>query len=95
LALVLSGQNAALCVVGGRGTGKSRCLFGASQEFHGVLAKFADAYYGLEENRFVELAISQIYDEQVAGMSARPVSQNVFRCATYFPRLRDGPLKMT
>jgi len=75
LEIVVSGHNAALCVVGGKDTGKSRCLFGTLLEFDGVLSKFADAYYGLEGNRFVELAISQIYDEQVSAGAIRGISR--------------------
>ena len=66
LQLVRDGHDAALCVVGSRGTGKSRCLFGYMHEFDGMLSKFSEAYYSpKEKNRFVELAISQIYGEQV------------------------------
>jgi len=55
---VLMGKDAALCVIGGIGSGKSRNILGA-------LLKFADSFFHAEAIRVMQVAIIQIYDEQV------------------------------
>lgn len=67
---VLAGHDAGLCLIGGRRTGKSSCLLGASgdQVITGLLPQFAEAYFkhqGQNAIRLIELAIVQIYKDQV------------------------------
>ena len=67
---VLAGHDAGLCLVGGRRTGKSSCLLGGNddQVITGLLPQFAEAYYQHQEQnavRIIELAIIQVYKEQV------------------------------
>lgn len=66
---VLNGYSAALCVVGGPGTGKSRCLFGAHDLKSGLLPEFAETYYRRRGQQaaigVIDVSVSQVYGEQV------------------------------
>ena len=68
--VIMGGGDVALHVIGAARSGKSHCLFGSSADASlGVVARFAEVYFQ-ECNpgkaiAFIELAIFEIYDEQV------------------------------
>ena len=77
---MLEGRDAAVCLIGGRGTGKSRCLFGThnKQATTGLLPLFAEAYYQRSNQdtvMLIELAIIQVYKEEVCLRSRNEITK--------------------
>lgn len=71
--VIMGGGDVALNVIGAARSGKSHCLFGSRDRGSlGVVSRFAEAYF---QNchpgntiALIELAIFEIYDEQVHGI---------------------------
>ena len=65
---VLGGHNAAVCLLGGPRTGKSRCLFGSHGHHSGILPQLTEAYFqcvGGNAVGLIDIAMTQVYREQV------------------------------
>ncbi len=88
---VLNGYSAALCVVGGPGTGKSRCLFGAHDLKSGLLPEFAETYYRRRGQQaaigVIDVSVSQVYGEQVRQGVLERIYIDCTRFMTFSPRV--------